>query len=245
MTDVFDVLGGHAPDQPVTGWKVGMLWWTGEELCLSGVGGPPRGSTADRLYRVDDVARCARGGEHVAPDPACTCGFWSVIDRDDLGGALGRVDVAWADLRVESSGTVVVHDRGLRSRRQRVLAVFVDERCAECGRPPVRLGADKPGPVTARCRVHLPSVRTGWSDTLAGAAGELGTEVRFERRTWAPSATVVAEATPDARTTRVRWIAGALAIAGATVVGGAALVDAGGPTTPLPSSPAPPASVAR
>ena len=184
MTDA--LLGGR-PDAPVTGWKVGIVWWPGpgsSGLCLTGVGGARH--RADRRYEVDDTARCALGHGHTAPEASCTCGFWSVPARADLGTTFDHADPTWADLEVESFGRVVVHERGLRSGRQRVLSVRVDDRCAECGRTAAVLGADLAGPVTPRCPLHRPSPITGWSAPIADVAAALGTEVRVERRPWTP-----------------------------------------------------------
>lgn len=180
-----DALAGETPTDPVHGYKVGLLCYLGDGcIRLSGVGGPRDGQVGDRLYDVDDVARCARGLDHLAPDEACTCGFWSVVDRTDLGRAFKRLDQTWADLEIESFGQMVVHEYGLRSQCQRVLAVTLDDRCVECGRTATLLCADKPGPLTPRCQMHAASKSTGYCETANETAGRLGTEVRITRRMW-------------------------------------------------------------
>lgn len=78
-------------------------------------------------YGVDDVARCARNRNrnHASPGTWCTCGFYAYRPGWTFRSWWGGM----ALLDVEFLGRVVVHEKGYRAGRQRVLAVQLSRQC--------------------------------------------------------------------------------------------------------------------
>jgi len=69
------------------------------------------------------VARCAVGGDHKAPETACTCGIHSFRDRAHLAKQLAAADSLVAVVALE--GATVEGDRGWRSQAAQVVAVWI------------------------------------------------------------------------------------------------------------------------
>lgn len=107
---------------------------------------------------------------HTPPHRHCSCGFYATKDR--RAPTLGKVA-----LRVELTGTVIVHARGYRAQRQRVVAIEVPSRCStrtvECGEASgVVLDPDtgRLEPSCAECAQQARAMLFGLSD-IAGRAG--------------------------------------------------------------------------
>lgn len=123
-------------DEPIRAWKVAHLRLTGEGWRFSGIG-------VAMEYGVEEVAKCARQGDHptthvivngagqvvsrieepihTAPSLDCACGFYAVAEAD-LSTRYGFVTAAEVLLEVELYGRVIVHERGYRAEKQRVLS---------------------------------------------------------------------------------------------------------------------------
>ena len=71
------------------------------------------------------VARCAVGGDHKAPETACTCGIHSFRDRAHLAKQFAAADSLVAVVALE--GATVEGDRGWRSQAAQVVAVWIAE----------------------------------------------------------------------------------------------------------------------
>ena len=69
------------------------------------------------------IARCAVGGEHTAPETACTCGIHSFRDRAHLAKQFAAADSLVAVVALE--GATVEGDRGWRSQAAQVVAVWI------------------------------------------------------------------------------------------------------------------------
>ena len=69
------------------------------------------------------VARCAVGGDHTAPETACTCGIHSFRDRAELAKQFAAADSLVAVVALE--GATVEGDRGWRSQAAQVVAVWI------------------------------------------------------------------------------------------------------------------------
>jgi hypothetical protein len=139
------------------GYKVGRLVAEPQ-----GTGGCFLGMTVGGLYTSDATATCEvldgrlppprRWGRrvipspHVAPDLACSCGFYA-FNRADAATQLlaerppvSRLFGA-ALLEVDLAGTVIGFDRGFRASQQRVLGVQVPRWCVPCAADGVAVGA--------------------------------------------------------------------------------------------------------
>ncbi len=104
---------------------------------------------------------------HPAPDPDCTCGFYGVTDESDA-------DTGAVMLEVEFSGRIVVHEKGYRAERQRVLRVHV--LCcshALCKEPSVGLDEDRIG----WCSEHKARRSNHWLCSLSKMEDLLGVSV--------------------------------------------------------------------
>jgi hypothetical protein len=174
--------GAHDPDSPVTARKFAIvIAHGGGRFSLSGIGGPPTGRLGDRLYAVDDHARCAAGYPHLAPHDDCGCGFWACWDDDALRSSLAcnLRGGDWAIANVEVFGRTVLCDRGVRAERQRVLSIAFDEQCFGCGQPAKVLAAAAVNtalvPRCQDCADNMPG--TAIRVRCVDLAGALGTEV--------------------------------------------------------------------
>jgi hypothetical protein len=77
-------------------------------------------------------------GDHVAPDPDCSCGYYGWKERRFEGhqpfGHLGHYATAttawqpWAE--VDFYGQIIEHEYGYRAERQRILAIHLDRKAA-------------------------------------------------------------------------------------------------------------------
>jgi hypothetical protein len=116
------------------------------------------GVSVGGVYRSEDVAECALGGAHRAPDLDCHCGFYAFADRGHatrlLGGtaAFDGTSVITALGQVDLYGTVIRHEHGFRAERQQLLSLHLLPYCSDCAsigrsRRPVVLGG---GPLPAR-----------------------------------------------------------------------------------------------
>jgi hypothetical protein len=176
-----DALAGVEPGEPFAAVKLGSVVFLGTgAVSLAGIGGPHEGRGGDRLYQVEDTARCAKGQLHTVPDTGCGCGFWSVPDRSVLAALFPyeKRERHWFEMEVEVFGRVVVHDVGVRSSRQRVLGVCLPDSCSVCSAPADLFSADRPGDVfTPRCAGHVSSKKGSATFTGHELAAALGTEV--------------------------------------------------------------------
>ncbi|HVL99034.1 MAG TPA: hypothetical protein VM324_07065 [Egibacteraceae bacterium] len=141
-------------------------------------------------YRAHDRARCFRercpvDGNHAAPHPRGTCGFYG-----STGDPLAWMLPEAALLDVELFGRVIRHERGWRAGGQRVLGVRFLHGCAACLRPvtgPLLVTAPAPvdtrgvlvAPRCARCAQVWRSPSYGDVLEPAELAGLLGTEVSW------------------------------------------------------------------
>ena len=74
-------------------------------------------------------ARCLRGASHLAPDEACTCGFYAARTREDLVG-LGTYHRYTREHpvvigEVALSGKVIFASRGFRAEQARPLRLLI------------------------------------------------------------------------------------------------------------------------
>lgn len=97
--------------------------WARKVARVGGVGYVPL--TGHGSYPADAVAQCRRGGQHQAPDPACTCGFHAVSAHPPAVGA------PMVQLDVVLSGRVLALDwmgGGVlfRAARQTVIRTSTD-----------------------------------------------------------------------------------------------------------------------
>ena len=69
------------------------------------------------------VAWCAVGGDHTAPETACTCGIHSFRDLAHLAKQFTAADSLVAVVALE--GATVEGDRGWRSQAAQVVAVWI------------------------------------------------------------------------------------------------------------------------
>lgn len=131
--DTADVPTEHTRES-VRAWKRARLRVDGGVLKFEGTG-------VQHAYSVEDSAIHAYGTplvEHPSPDPdfGChTCGFYAMSDRTMLPVLSREYVNSTLDLEVELSGTIIEHEKGYRAGKQRVLAVWVDRRCAICASP--------------------------------------------------------------------------------------------------------------
>lgn len=128
---------------------------------------------ADAVASHENVLLGGDGGKpHTSPDPTgrCRlCGFYALSEFNTPAKVV---------LDVELFGTVVVHQKGWRASRQRVLVCWLHPQCA-CGREAVGVGVV--GSLEPRCRVHPICGTCAWSlMSLVDVAGELGCEVRWK-----------------------------------------------------------------
>jgi hypothetical protein len=195
--------------EPIMAWKTATLTGTmwSDELAFKPLSAPG-------TYGTTEVAECRpvpgvtpghrwmwsydgkRGvddgpPEHDAPHPDCACGFYATKDR-----TAPAVDVV--ALRVELTGTVIVHERGYRAQRQQVVAIEIPKMC-RCGRKDVigLLPMAPFRPLCPRCSDRIP-VRPA---VLSDVAGRLGLDVgwcepvagvdRWNRGGFVPSASVI------------------------------------------------------
>lgn len=122
---------------------------------------------------------------HPAPDPDCSCGWWSASDHDTLYTALAaNHGIGAATLTVELKGRVVVHDgpdgdgQVYRAQHQRVVRVEIDAVCAfpTCGRPPTGIPVADPDPTVQQwswptCRQHQPATHHADVEQLSARWG--------------------------------------------------------------------------
>jgi hypothetical protein len=96
-----------------------------------------RGIVQSEHYRPADIAKCGALGEHLAPSPGCSCGFYAV-SRERLQEVSD-----WREgsvvLKVALYGRVIRHQWGYRAERQRVLGVHLNPLCLFCKRECRRL----------------------------------------------------------------------------------------------------------
>lgn len=81
-----------------------------------------------------DTAVCSFGRAHLAPNWACTCGFYAVpADQINSHGYLGLI------AEVELTGVVIEHEGGYRAEHQRIVGLYWDDKThwfsAELGVP--------------------------------------------------------------------------------------------------------------
>ena len=109
-------------EEPVLAWKRAQVLLRADtsEVRFAGT------VRSDLPYRGDDVFRCERG--HRRLDPACSCGFYAVAERQELRQSV----MATAVLRVALEGRVVRHRACLRAERQRVRLVVLNGWCSYC-----------------------------------------------------------------------------------------------------------------
>ena len=146
------------------------------------------GLSVGLVYGAYDRAHCLRErcpvvGNHPAPHPRGTCGFYG-----STGDPLGWMMPEAALLDVELFGRVIRHERGWRAGRQRVLGAAFVRGCMACGRFVRRpLLVTVPAPMDTRSLLVAPrcdrcariwrSPRHGERMTPGEVAGLLGTEV--------------------------------------------------------------------
>jgi hypothetical protein len=155
-------------------------------------------------------AACARGGDHAAPDPGCTCGIHAWHPRPAAARAVlaGRGEVAGV---VEVTGAGELHEAGLRAAAARPRVLFVAPRA----------NAARLARLAAAYDARLVPVR-GPQDVLAFCAQEdLGLSEATVVDLLGPA--MVARAREQRRRDRRR---GAVRLAAAAAIG-AALVAAG------------------
>jgi hypothetical protein len=183
-------------DEPIRAVKRAVLRYTGEGVTLA--------ATAwEHTYGPDATAVCLQPPERShrtpAPDVHCTCGFHALRERRVAKVAI--FPYVWLD--VELLGRVIVHERGYRAGRQRVLAVLAGSACRiapPCPLPPATIVLDplkdvfgiRDGPpeegnplrLVPWCSRHAPG-QAEWVGSPFPAlnpsdlAGMLGTEVRW------------------------------------------------------------------
>ena len=136
----------------------------------------PSGRFWRRPYEHRHAARaeCHRR-RHPAPALDCSCGFHAVQAVTDLPEVTDH-HARHVVLRVEFSGTVVEHERGLRGEQQTVLGVLFPGACARCGAPANRVLRDRVwASVCPECAARMGRRAL----TRADAASLLGVDVDF------------------------------------------------------------------
>lgn len=155
-----------------TAWKVARIRAAGPALWLEGVAGGH--------YGAHEEARCNRGGEHLVPDPSCTCGFhaWATRHRAEsypaeLAEWCGDRE-AVVTLEVELGGDILQYERGFRAQFQDVLGVHLP--ACRCDQPATHLQPRRAAVadvMVARCvRCASPAALS-----LGEAASRLGVEL--------------------------------------------------------------------
>lgn len=191
-------LGRRTTQDPFAAWKRSPLRYVD--------GGVRFGAASWNkvAYGADAVASCLRGFNHDAPDPGCSCGFYGI--KPGLLEPQGRFNWSFSTVRVEVEflGLVVVHERGYRAERQRILRVTPEAKCSSpgCLRPPatvtlvpflnVTQPAREPRPIAEMDNLRVDPMcdahARGWGErflspwpdmSTADLAALLGTEVRF------------------------------------------------------------------
>ena len=180
---------------PIISWKWANLTHQGG-FAFTGIG---QGS--GHRYKGTAVAECRRGGGytfslnggiareavsnvHAAPHPGCLCGWHGLASPADPAPPAGYQGHPFALLDVEFYGRVIIHDKGYRAEKQRVLAAHLPAKCEFCVDPAIQVvirngySSDSDG-VAVRCATHLGP----WDVpvTVESLAAELGCPVKLDR----------------------------------------------------------------
>lgn len=172
-------------DTPILGYKTATLAWarTEEHQTYQPTLESVYSTTAFNL--TADRAECHRGGDHTAPDLACTCGFYAVRERERVEDIYGH---AYVLLDVELFGKVIVYEHGYRAERQRILSIGV-RGCWYCNETPSHLVGQAPTPwsrtdttadLISVCTEHLPLAGANLIFTTEEIGVVLGAPVRHE-----------------------------------------------------------------
>lgn len=172
-------------DTPILGYKTATLVWarTEEHQTYQPTLESVYSATAFNL--TADRAECHRGGDHTAPDLACTCGFYAVRERERVENFYGQ---AYVLLDVELFGKVIVYEHGYRAERQRILSIGV-RGCWYCNETPSHLVGQAPTPwsrtdttadLISVCAEHLPLAGANLIFTTEEIGEVLGAPVRHE-----------------------------------------------------------------
>lgn len=114
--------------EPVTAWRLCQIVFDRGKFRFAGI-------SYMQMYGVEATASCVMGDwRHAgaAIIEECSCGFYSVIKRHDLPG---RADGNIVMVAVEVYGIVLVHEKGYRSEKQRVMRVEAHRYIPKCGHP--------------------------------------------------------------------------------------------------------------
>ena len=165
VASVPEALPERDGDMPILAWKRAQIAWSlGGGYLFDGIGAGGR-------YGADAVATChspawtidtSRFWEpaipvrnHSAPALECRCGFYALTDPPSRN----RLHFL---LSVELFGRVIVHEKGCRAEKQRVLQVTAPTQCTFCREAVTtfvipggyRLDHDQPM-MAARCAAHV------------------------------------------------------------------------------------------
>ena len=172
-------------EEPIRAWKRANLVIERGLVRFGAMG-------VDERYSVDGHAHCssqyrlsslwwgeARVPHGATPSLSCRCGFYAWTERDDAF----KVYPTAALLEVDLFGTVIVHERGYRASRQRVLAVWLPKTCASslCAADATEV-AEVDKQVLGFCSQHaslVPETALSARGTTSDLAALIGTEVRW------------------------------------------------------------------
>lgn len=123
-------------EEPIKGFKLANVRFSSGRYMFLAL----RGHSS---YGIEGTASCERvslsgfgttafGEPHAAPAVGCRCGFYAVPEPGDLYNTDYEYLAAPFLLELDLFGRVVVHEKGYRAEKQRVLSVKTQRRCYYC-----------------------------------------------------------------------------------------------------------------